>query len=132
MYSVIGKVEPKYLLADPNGADVMAIPCEPKNGTVKRGTVMARKETGLWAPAAAADIAETNQLAIIDQDVDTEADQKIAEDARAYRAGKFIYGKVTLKAGAALTAANLVVLRKQGFVFDRMQQKSDTFKNETT
>lgn len=130
MYDVIGKSNPTYLLADPNGADVFSIPCEPKNGTVARGTVMVRKETGLWAPAATADVAETNQLAVLDQTVDTDAGQKVAEDAKAYRAGKFIYGKVNLKAGAALTAAHLVVLRKQGFVFDRMAQTNDSFQNE--
>ena len=69
MYDVIGKSNPTYLLADPNGADVFSIPCEPKNGTVARGTVMVRKETGLWAPAATADVAETNQLALLGREI---------------------------------------------------------------
>lgn len=129
MYSVIGKKEFSYLLADPQGADVIAIPCEPGNGVIKRGTVMVRKDTGLWAPAAAADIAETKMLCVIDEAVDTTLDAKVAEDARAYRAGRLIYGKVILAAGTALTAANLIVLRKQGLVFDRMEETS-TFDNE--
>ena len=61
--------------------------------------------------------------------IDTTQNAKVAEDARAYRAGRLIYGKVTLAAGAALTAANLLVLRKQGLVFDRMEE-TGTFDNE--
>lgn len=129
MYRVIGKKEFSYLLADPQGADVFTIPCEPENGTVKRGTVMVRKDTGLWAPAAAADVAETKMLCVIDEEVDTTRGAKVAEDARAYRAARLLYGKVTLAAGAALTAANMIVLRKQGFVFDRMEE-TGTFDNE--
>lgn len=129
MYSVIGKKEFSYLLADPQGADVIAIPCEPGNGVIKRGTVMVRKDTGMWTPAAAADVAETKMLCVIDEEVDTTQNAKVAEDARAYRAGRLIYGKVTLAAGAALTAANLLVLRKQGLVFDRMEE-TGTFDNE--
>lgn len=37
MYEVIGTNNPEYLLADPQGADIIAIPCEPGNGVVKRG-----------------------------------------------------------------------------------------------
>ena len=125
MYSVIGKKEFSYLLADPQGADVIAIPCEPGNGVIKRGTVMVRKDTGLWAPAAAADVAETNMICVIDEAVDTTQNAKVAEDARAYRAGRLIYGKVTLAAGAA----NMIGLRKQGLVFDRMEE-TGTFDNE--
>ena len=43
MYEVIGTNNPEYLLADPQGADIIAIPCEPGNGMVKRGTGMYRK-----------------------------------------------------------------------------------------
>lgn len=93
------------------------------------GTVMVRKDTGMWAPAAAADVAETKMLCVIDEAVDTTQNAKVAEDARAYRAGRLIYGKVTLAAGAALTAANMIVLRKQGLVFDRMEE-TGTFDNE--
>ena len=121
LYSTIGESKPTYLLCDPQGADVIAIPCEPGNGTVARGTVMFRKETGMYAPAASADVAETNMLCVLDETVDTDADEHIAEDARAYRAARLISGRVTLKAGAALEAAHLVVLRKQGLVFDQME-----------
>lgn len=124
LYGVIGTKNPNYLLSDPQGAEKIAIPCEPGNGIVKRGTVMYRKETGLWAPAAAENAITTNQLAVLDETVDTaglDAGTKvIAEDARAYRAGRFVKGRVTLAADAAVTAAAEVVLRTQGIVFSQM------------
>lgn len=129
MYEVIGKKDPSYLLADPKGAEAFAIACEPGNGVVNRGTVMVRKATGMWAPAESADVAETNMLCVLDETVDTAKDAKIAQDGKAWRAARLIYGKVTLKDGGALTAAHLVVLRKQGLVFDRMVG-TDEFDNE--
>lgn len=124
LYEVVGRKDPSYLLSGPQGADVIAIPCEPGNGIVKRGTVMYRKETGLWAPAAAENAVVNNQLAVLDETVDTaglDAGTKtIAEDARAYRAGHFVRGRVTLSADAAVTAGVEVTLRAQGIVFDQM------------
>lgn len=132
LYETIGTNNPSYLLADPIGADVFGIPMEPGNGTVKRGTIVYRTATGLWAPAAAANAVITNQLAVLDETVDTtglETDEvTIAEDARAYRAGTFIKGKVTLASDAPVTAAVEVVLRAQGIVFDQMVSTS-TFNN---
>ena len=32
MYTTIGKWEPSYLLSDPQGAQVISIPCTPGNG----------------------------------------------------------------------------------------------------
>ena len=129
MYETIGTSNPNYLLADPQGADKIGIPMEPGNGTVKRGTVVYRKSTGMWAPAAAAQAVITNPLAVLDETVDTDADAKIAEDALAFRAGRLIAGKVTLAADAALTDAAALVLREQGIVLDRMVSTA-TFNNE--
>lgn len=124
LYEIIGSNNPTYLLADPKDSDVISVPCEPGNGIVKRGTILYRKDTGLWAPAAAANAVATNQLAVLDETVDTTgvatASATIAEDARAYRAGHFIRGRVTLASDAAVTAAAEVVLRAQGIVFDQM------------
>ncbi len=128
MYEVIGKNNPEYLLADPQGADVIAIPCEPGNGTVKRGTVMYRKASGMYAPAAGANVTAENLLAVLDESVDTDANMAVAEDARAYRGGRLIYGRVTLANDAALSAANIAVLRGQGVVFDQMDT-ADVFAN---
>ena len=119
LYETIGKSNPTYLLADPEGADAIGIPCEPGNGTVARGPVMTRKETGMYAPAESAD-----------ETVNTDADAKLAAEARAYRAARLIAGRATLKAGAALTAAHKLILRKQGLVFDQMESDTQTFNNE--
>lgn len=120
MYEVIGVNNPSYLLADPQGADKMAIPCKPGNGVIGRGTVMYRGGDGMWLPASAAEAVDSNMLAVLDETVDTDDNAAIAEDANAYRAGRLIAGKVTLKDGAALTADVRLALRKQGIVFDQM------------
>lgn len=129
LYEVIGKNEPEYLLADPQGADLIAIPCTPGKGTVNRGTVMYRDAaSGMWSPASAAEAVDTNELAVLDETVDTSASATIAEDARAYRAGRLIRGKVTLSESAEVTAAIALVLRKQGIVLDPMES-TETFNN---
>ncbi len=128
LYEVIGTNNPEYLLADPQGADIIAVSCEPGNGTVKRGTVMYRKDNGMYAPADTGNVTASNMLVVLDESVNTNANMAVAEDARAYRAGRLIYGKVTLASDAALSAANIAVLRGQGIVFDRMDT-AETFAN---
>lgn len=129
MYEVIGKNDPTYLQADPQGADIIAIPCTPGNGTINRGTIMYRDAaTGLWAPATVAEAVDTNELAVLDETVNTDASATIAEDARAYRAGRLVRSKVTLAANAEVTAAVQLVLRKQGIMLDPMVS-TDTFNN---
>lgn len=130
LYEVIGTNNPEYLLADPNGADLIAIPCKPGNGKIDRGTVMYRGADGMWLPASAAEAVDTNMLAVLDESVDTTASATVAEDARAFRAGRLIAGKVTLKDGVELTAAVQLALRKQGIVFDQMVG-TGTFTNGT-
>ena len=124
MYEIIGTNNPEYLLADPQGAELVAIPCEPGNGTVKRGTIMYKKSSGFFAPAAAANAIATNELVVLDETVDTTGRSvtggTVAEDARAYRSGNLIRGKVTLASDAAVTAAVEVVLRNQGIVLSPM------------
>ena len=130
LYEVIATNNPEYLLADPNGADLIAIPCKPGNGKINRGTVMYRGADGMWLPASSAEAVDTNMLAVLDESVDTTASATVAEDARAFRAGRLIAGKVTLKDGAELTAAVQLALRKQGIVFDQMVG-TGTFTNGT-
>lgn len=124
LYETVGTSNPNELLAKVEGIDKIAIPCEPGNGIVSRGTVMYRKASGLWAPAAEANAVITNQLAVLGENVDTtgvvSGTKTIAETAAAFRAGHFISGKVTLANAAALTAAVITVLRAQGIVFDPM------------
>ena len=133
LYDVIGEQNYPMLLADPQGAELIGIPCEPGNGVVERGTVMYRKDTGLWAPAATANVVATNMLVVLNEKVDTTGlsdgeGKMIAEDAAAYRAGRFVEGTVKLAAGAALTAAHKVILRGQNIVFDQ-KVSTATFNN---
>lgn len=124
LYETIGTKNYADLLANTIGADVTSVPMEPGNGIVKRGTIVYRKASGFWAPAAAANAVITNQLAVLDEAVDTTGlvgeSKTIAETARVYRAGHFVTGKITLANDAAVTAAVEVVLREQGIVLDPM------------
>ena len=124
LYETIGNRSYENLLADGRNAETIAINMEPGNGTVKRGTVVYRKETGFWAPAAEGNAVITNQLAVLDEAVDTTGipgdGSTTAAVARAFRSGNFITGKVTLASDAAVTAAAAAALRAQGIVFDQM------------
>ena len=136
MYSTIGSRAYSNLLADPQGADLISIPCEPGNGDVAAGTVMYRKSSGLYAPAATAQVTASNQLVVLKEDVATGAapgsgKTATAEDAAAYRAGCFVDGAVKLAAGAAVTAAHKVILRGQNIVFD-VKETTGTFNNTVT
>ena len=118
LFEVIGSSQPVDLLADPRGADQIAVPMKPGEGVVPIGTVIYRMSNGVWAPAASGQISTSYQLAVLAETVDTDADMQIAEDAAAYRAGHFIPGKVKLAAGATVTEAHKVVLRLMGILFD--------------
>lgn len=133
LYGVIGSRSYANLLADPQGADVIAIPCEPGNGEIKAGTVMYRKSTGLYAPAENGQISTSYQLVVLKEDVDTGVTVPagaVAEDAAAYRAGCFIDGAVVLKNNGTVTDAHKVVLRLEGIVFDK-KEATGTFDNST-
>lgn len=128
LFDTIGSSAYTNLLADPQGADVIAVPCTPAKGIIEPGTVLYRTASGLWEPAAAKDIVDTNQLVVCKETVDTTADAEVAEDAAAYRAGCFIDGVVKV-GGAVPTDAQKVVLRGQNIVFDK-KETTATFKND--
>jgi len=132
MYDVIGKSEPGHLLCDPVGADPIAISLKPGNGVVERGALVYRGDDGLYVPAAAADVTDEKSLAVLNETVDTDLDATVAEAAAAYRAGRMIWGQVTLKGGETLTAAMELTLRKQGITFGRMQGEGQDFNNEVS
>jgi len=136
LYNTIGTSNYTNLLADPQGADVIAIPCKPGNGAIGAGTVMHREATGLYSPAASADVIAANELVVLKEDVNTgdapgAGETATAEDAAAYRAGCFINGAVKLANGAALTNAHKAVLRGQNIVFDQ-KESTGTFDNKVT
>lgn len=134
LYGVIGESGYDQLLADPQGADVISIPCTPGKGAVKRGTVMFREETGMYSPAATGDVTSEKMLVVLNENVDTGSEPghgvtATAEDAAAYRAGRFIDGRVTLASSAALEESHKVVLRQQGIVFN-VKESTETFENK--
>lgn len=124
MYGVIGTSQENYLLADPQGADVIAVPVEPGNGEIKRGTLLYRAESGLYKPAGSSQITTSNYLVVLSEDVNTgenSATGAIAEDAASYRGGRFISGKVMYNNSGTLTEvtpAHKAVLRLMGILFD--------------
>ena len=124
MFETIGVNNPTYLLADPQGADVIAIPVAAGKGVIARGTVVFRNTDGAYEAAAAGDVIATNYLAVIDVTVDTAAEEN-NEVAKAYRAARLIAGKVVLKDGTPVTAAQAIVLRAQGIVLDQMVKEAE-------
>lgn len=131
MYKTIGTWDPSYLLADPNGAQAISIPCAPGNGVIERGQLMKRGSNGMYVPAAAADIVNTNYLVVVDDVVDTTENATIAAEARAYRAGRLIESKLLLSGGGTLTAAHKLVLRQQGIMLDILMEDAAEFNNST-
>lgn len=136
LYGTIGNKTYSQLLADPQGADVISVPVKPGNGALTRGTLLYRESTGLYSPAAAAQAIDTNMLVVLNENINTgeapgSGEKAVAMDVPAYRAGKFVNGAVTLAAGAALTAAIKVTLRKQGIVFD-VDSSASEVSNEVT
>lgn len=137
LFETIGTSVTTKLLADPLGADRIVVPCEPGNGKIDRGTIVYRKASGLYAPAASANIVTTNVFAVLDETVDTGSsapaagETAVAEDVNAYRSGHFIDGVVTLASAGEVTAAHKVTLMRQGIVFDQ-ETSTGTFDNFVT
>ena len=129
LFGTVGTFTPSPLLADPQGAELIAIPCEPGNGSLSRGQIMYQKASGFFAPAATGHIIGTNNLVVLDQDVDTSANATVAEDARAFRAARLLSSKLIIAGGGTLTAAHKLVLRQQGIVLEVMVAVDATFDN---
>lgn len=126
LYGVVGTHEPSYLLASNFMTDAVTISLEPGNGVVPAGAVLYRKASGLYAPAASANIVEANNMVVIRDDVDS-GTGTVAQAVAAYRRAHFIAGKVKVKNDTtyeAITAAHEVILRKQGIELSPMDDWS--------
>lgn len=130
LYDTIGQKTESNLLADPQGAEKIVVPLLPGQGEYKAGTLLYRTAEGYWKYAASGQINNSYQLAVLKEDVDTGDEAGISEDGIAYRAGRFINGKVILKGGGTLSEAHKIVLRGQGIVFD-MSTLDGEFNNGT-
>ena len=98
LFGTVGTKNPSYLLKNNGGEDAEAkvtISVEPGNGTIPAGAVMYRKSGVIYAPAAAANIAATNNLVVLENDVDTTGSETVATAAAAFRKGTFIAGTTT-------------------------------------
>lgn len=116
IYNVIGSKDYKNLLADPKGAEFITIPVYPNASALKAGALLYRNSAGLWEPIASASIATDKEMVVLMEDLPINS-TAIATDATAARAGCFIDGVVLESGGDAPTAAQKLILRKQGIVF---------------
>jgi len=116
IFNVIGSKTYKNLLADPKGADLITVPVYPNVSALSAGALLTRNSAGLWEPIASGSIADNVELVVLMEDVPAN-DTAIATDATAARAGCFIDGVVKESGGNAPTAAQKLILRKQGIVF---------------
>ena len=129
LFGTIGTHEPSYLLASNFDTDAIAISVEPGNGIIPAGAVMYRKSGVFYTPAASANIAVTNNLVVLRDDVDTTTSATVAVAAAAYRKAKFIAGKVLyLDSGEykPITAAHAIVLRQQNLELSPMDDWSES------
>ena len=122
----VGTKEPEYLLASDFHGKRIAVSVEPGNGTVKKGTVLYRKDDSvLYTPAASAYITSGKDLVILGEDVDTNASLTVAMSAMAYQSGDFIRGYVLQSDGETpITTAHEIVMRTLGFTFAPMDDWS--------
>ena len=116
IFNVIGSKSYKNLLADPKGADLITVPVYPNAAAIAAGTLLTRNSAGLWTPIASADIADNVELVVLMEDLPINS-TAVATDATAARAGCFIDGVVKESGGDAPSAAQKLILRKQGIVF---------------
>lgn len=131
LYDTIGSKTEANLLADPQRAEKISVPLLPGQGELAAGTLLYRTSEGYWAPAASGQINNSYQLAVLKDATDTGSDaDAIAEEAVAYRAGRFINGKVILNGGGTLSESHKIVLRGQDIVFD-MSTLDGEFDNGT-
>lgn len=135
LYGIIGTSTPEHLLSDPLNGHPIAVPLEPGNGELARGTLLYRKSNGLWAPAGNSQISTSYAFAVLNEAVDTGATvgaTAVAENAAAYQTGRFIDGKVKYDNSGtptAVTAAHKVVLALAGIFFDQSVESAPEFDN---
>ena len=118
LYETVGTRKYSYLLASPEGAEKIAVSLKPGTGTLKLGTVLYKDADGFYSAAAAANVVASNDLVVLDEDVDIAGAAvtggTVAPSAAAFRQGRLVRGAVKLASDAALSAANEIVLRQQG------------------
>ena len=117
LYATIASKAYKNLLADPKNADPITVPVKPNASAIAAGALLYRNSAGLYEPIASSSIADNVSVVVLGEDMPINSGV-VAENALAFRAGKFIDGKVKATGADGLTAAQKLILRKQGIVFD--------------
>lgn len=138
LFKTVATKEMRNFLADLTGAVKEGVSMIPGNGVLKAGQVLYRdKTTGMYGPAAAAQMDGSFSLAVLNEDVDTTGVEgttgTVAEDAVAWTRACFVGGAVFLKGAdgnAPLTDAQKLVLRQQGIIF-KPTVGTGTFDNVT-
>lgn len=130
LYGKIGESNPSALLAEADGVRKISVAMAPGNGIAARGAICYKDAaTGMYKPAALADIIDANQLVVLDETVDTDESTEIGMAAAAYREATLIREKVTITGEDALTRAAEATLRKQGLYLSPNNDSPD-FDNE--
>ena len=120
LFGTIGQSDIKDLLATGDSRPV-AVNLEPGSGVIPYGTLIYRKSSGLYAPAAAAQISASYNLLVLKDNVDVSTSAAVAVAAAAYESGCFKAGCVKKADGNGdyedISAAEAIVLREFGIVF---------------
>ena len=115
MYAVLGQAADISLLAGTGTEMEIGVALAPGNGTIERGTIIQKAESGLYAPAKTGEMAN-GACAVLMNDEDTGSEASgVAGSAAAYSAGRFIAGKLKLATGE-MTDSDLLELRRQGII----------------
>lgn len=117
LYETIGTKTYANLLADPKGADPIAINVLPGQGALAKGQLLYKNSAGLYVIATTSQLTTSYDLVVLGEDLAANTGA-VADVATAYRAGTFIEGKVFYTEGTALSDDYKLVLRQQGIVFD--------------
>lgn len=129
LYDTIGTSAVDQILAKVD-ADPIAVNLLPGQGEIKRGTILYKDGNGFYLPAADGQISTSYDLVVLGETVDTGNDgTAIAEVAQAYRSGTFIDGRIKLASDADVSAANKVVLRLFGILFNQSVDRAEEFAN---
>ena len=130
IFNTLGTQAYPELLADPKGYDGVIVPVSPNASALSAGALLKRNSAGLWEPIATGDVATNVEVVVLMENLPINS-TAIATDAAAARAGKFVDGKVTVTGADSLTAAQKLILRKQGIVF-KPDVTADPFANSYT
>lgn len=117
MYAILGQAADISLLAGTGMEKEIGVALKPGSGLILRGTLIQKGADGLYVPAKTGEMANGECAVLIHDENTGDEASGVAGSASAYKAGRFIRGKLILAAGE-LTDADLLELRRQGITVD--------------